>query len=76
MRVYGALVGSEGVDGGAEVFAATVTEAGRELTGGYEELSAGLLQVVAVLTELVASQTGSERSRVVQAVGLALAHRD
>ncbi|QWF20470.1 hypothetical protein KM427_15925 [Nocardioides sp. LMS-CY] len=73
MRVYAALVGNEEVAGGADLFAATVVEAGQELAGGFEDLAAGLLQVVAVLTELVATQSGTKRSTVVQAVGLALA---
>ncbi|GAW47954.1 MULTISPECIES: hypothetical protein [unclassified Nocardioides] len=73
MRVYTALIDSTGSTDDAELFATLTAEAGQDLDGGFEELTAGLLQIIALLTHLLAERSDVPRAQVVRAVGVALA---
>lgn len=75
MRVYSAMMRGSRSQANAEFFARQVADASSELDGGFEELTAGLLQIVALLTKLLADRQEIPKEQVVHAVGLALTSR-
>ncbi|GAA1546066.1 hypothetical protein [Nocardioides humi] len=73
MRVVTALALGGAADADAELFARTITQGADELPRGFEELCAGLLEVVMALLVIAETATGLHRARLVRAAATMVA---